>query len=188
VRFELIAVGASLGGLQAVETLLSGLPQDFPVPVAVVQHRRADAGDRLRVILQRHTTLRVREPHDKEAVLPGRVYLAPPDYHLLVEGTAFTLSTEGPVSYARPSIDVLLDSASDAYGAGLIGVILTGANHDGAYGAKRVKERGGLVLVQDPATAESAVMPRAAISATQVDYVLPLPEIAPCLVNLCSRQ
>src|SRR5687768_13898610 len=114
--FRIIVVGASLGGLQALEIFVSGLPAGFSVPVAIVQHRSPDAGDLLRRLLQRHSALRVREPNDKEVIAAGHVYLAPPDYHLIVDSDAFSLSTDAPVSYARPAIDVLFDSAAAAYG------------------------------------------------------------------------
>jgi len=136
-------------------------------------------------MVQRHSAVRMREPRDKEAIVPGQVYLAPADYHLLVEPGAFALSTEGPVRHARPSIDVLFESAADAYAQRVIAVILTGTSRDGAQGAARVKERGGFVVVQEPATAEGTRMPEAAIAATAVDQVLPLPEIAPFLASLC---
>ncbi len=184
--YEIAVVGVSLGGLRAVETLLKGLPADFALPLVIVQHRSARAGEnRLRVILQRHTPLRVREPMDKEAIRGGTVYLAPPDYHLLIEGDAFALSTEGPVSYARPSIDVLFCSAADSYAARSVGIILTGANQDGAQGAAYLKARGGLLVVQAPETAECAVMPQAALKAARADRILPLGEIAPFLAQLC---
>jgi two-component system chemotaxis response regulator CheB len=152
----------------------------------VVQHRSYLSGTSLASALQRRTQLRVREPHDKEPVEPGRVYLAPADYHLSVDGEAFALSTGPPVCYARPSIDVLFEAVADVYGAGVIGVVLTGTNNDGASGAVKIKEQGGLVVVQDPATAEAPAMPAAVLAATPVDRVLPLPEIASFLTTLCA--
>jgi two-component system chemotaxis response regulator CheB len=137
-------------------------------------------------MLSLRSGLEVTEVGDKDAVEPGGVYLAPPDYHLLVETTGFALSTEATVQHSRPSIDVLLDSAADTYGNGLIGVILTGANDDGAYGIKRVKRRGGLTIAQDPATAARPEMPAAAIATGAVDHVLPLEEIGPKLGELVA--
>jgi two-component system, chemotaxis family, protein-glutamate methylesterase/glutaminase len=186
VAFQLVVVGTSLGGLAALQTLLAGLPAEFPVPLVVVQHRAADSGDTLKTVLQRYSRLKVREPQDKEPILPGCVYLAPADYHLLVEEGGFALSTEAPVSHARPSVDVLFESAADTFGERLVGVVLTGANRDGAVGAARIKERGGFVVVEDPESAESGSMPRHAIAGTMVDMVLPLSEIAPFLDGLCS--
>ena len=186
--FEIVVVGTSLGGLRALETLVSGLPSDFRLPVAIVQHRSADAGDRLRILLQRHTALRVAEPNDKEPIVGGRIYLGPPDYHLLIEGKNFALSTDNPVTYARPSIDVLFESAADAYGDGVVAVILTGANHDGAAGASKIKEAGGFVVVQDPQTSESPVMPRSVLARLEPDVILPLDEIPALLSGLCSYE
>lgn len=186
--YRLVSIGASLGGLRALETLLQALPPDFPIPIAVVLHRRPGSDGALRSILQRYTRLRVREPNDKEPIERGRLYIAPPDYHLLVEGNSFALSTEGPVSFARPSIDVLLESSADAYGPELVAVVLTGANHDGAAGAARVKAQGGVLLVQHPDTAECAVMPKAALAAAAADQVLPLEGLSACLARLAGME
>jgi len=184
VSLSLIVIGTSLGGLTALEAVLTALPRDFPLPVAVVQHRSTDSGTTYVRVLQRHAALKVREPEDKEPIQPGYLYVAPPDYHLMVEDGAFALSTEGPVLYARPSIDVLFVSAADAYGEGVVGVVMTGASSDGARGAAKIKEAGGLLLVQEPGTAESPIMPRAALSAATPDWVLPLSEIGPQLLQL----
>jgi two-component system chemotaxis response regulator CheB len=187
MRSQLVVVGASLGGMRALATLLGGLPGDFPAPVAIVQHRAASAGS-LRCFLQEYSQLPVSEIEDKQAILPAQVYLAPADYHVLIEADAFALSTEAPILHARPSIDALFESAADAYAERAVGVILTGASADGAHGLARLKQRGGLALVQSPETAECRVMPAAAIAATQVDWVLPLVEIAPRLVLLCCDK
>ncbi len=184
----IVVIGASLGGLHAVETLLRSLPADFPRPVAIVQHREAGSDDRLGELLQSHTALPVAEAEDKETIVPGRVYLAPADYHLLIENGHFALSTEPPVWHARPSIDVLFESAADARGAQVIGVILSGANEDGACGLAAIKRRGGIAVVQDPATAEANAMPNAAIAAAEPDQVLPLEEIVPFLNHVCGRM
>jgi len=181
---QLVVVGTSLGGLNALKTLLSGLTKEFELPVAVVQHREPQSGPGLVQILQEHCPLPIREAEDKDEILSGRVYLAPPDYHLLVDGRRFALSTDAPVRHARPSIDVLFESAAEAYGTSAVGVILTGASEDGSLGLARIKERGGLTIAQEPATAECGVMPASAIAATSVDYVLPLSGIAPLLVEI----
>jgi len=186
VAYQIVVVGTSLGGLNALEVLLAGLPATFPVPLVVVQHRGVGSDGILRMALQRRTPLRVREPHDKDPILPGRIYLAPPDYHLLVDEGSFALSTDRPVCHARPSIDVLFETAANTYGGDTIGVVLTGASSDGARGAAAIKSYGGLVIIQAPETAESAVMPRAAIAATLADAVLPLPEIALFLNGVCG--
>ncbi|MBA3765965.1 MAG: chemotaxis protein CheB [Acidobacteria bacterium] len=185
MTFEIIVIGASYGGLSALQILLPELAPDFPLPLVVVQHRRKEADDGLCEYLRRRSPLPLIEPNDKEKVEPGRVYLAPRDYHLLLEKSIFALSTESPVGFARPSIDVLFESAADIYRERVIGVILTGANRDGARGLAKIKAFGGLTVVQDPQSAESRSMPEAAIAATTVDRILPLAEIAPFLNELC---
>ena len=175
---RLVVVGVSLGGLHALKTLLGGLPQKFPWPVAITQHRSAEAEDLLAPLLHTCCRLPISDVVDKEPIQPGHVYLAPADYHLLVERGSFTLSREELVNFSRPAIDLLFESAADAYGSGVIAIILTGANHDGAAGAAYVKARGGLLLVQDPASAEAPSMPRAALKAAKADAVLPLDAIA----------
>ena len=187
MAFELIVIGTSWGGLPAIEILLSGLPKDFPLAIAIAQHRQRNAGDLLCDLLQRHSVLPVLEVEDKVAIAPGYIYLAPADYHLLVEPGNFALSIEAPVLYSRPSIDLLFESAADAYTDRAIGVILTGANKDGSQGLATLKRRGGLAIVQEPSEAESSSMPTAAIAATQVDYILPLTKISSCLINLADR-
>ncbi|MDZ8187681.1 MAG: chemotaxis protein CheB [Nostoc sp. ChiSLP02] len=185
VSFKIVAIGTSLGGLSALKTILEKLPADFPVPIAIVQHRHKESHNLLQQLLQESISLPIKEVEDKDEILPGHIYLAPPDYHLLVEPGYFALSTDEPVSYARPSIDVLFESAADIYGEQVIGIILTGANHDGMQGLKKVKARGGITIVQEPATAESSIMPEAAISAVAVDWILKLSDIAGQMVKLC---
>jgi len=183
VAYEIVVIGASLGGLRALDALLAGLPADFPLPVVVAQHRSSDSDDLLGVLLQRGSPLPVCEAEDKQVLAPGCVYLSPANYHLLVEKGHLALSTEAPVMYARPSIDILFESAAAAYAQGVIGVLLTGASADGAQGLAEIKMRGGMVLVQEPATAQSPVMPEAALAASEVDRVLPLSDIAPFLMQ-----
>lgn len=182
--FKLVVVGASLGGLHAVAALLGRLSPAFPLPLAIVQHRHRESDETLRIVLQRSSPLPVCEVEDKQAVSPGTACLAPADYHLLVEQGTYALSTDEPVLYARPSIDVLFESAADAYGQNVIGVLLTGASSDGAHGLAAIKAAGGLTVVQDPATAECDVMPRAAVELGVADHVLPIPEIATLLTSL----
>jgi two-component system, chemotaxis family, protein-glutamate methylesterase/glutaminase len=155
------------------------------VPLVLVQHRGKDESS-LCEYLSRTSSLPVSEPEDKEAILPGHVYLAPRDYHLLIEGATFALSVDPPVSYARPSIDVLFESAADQYKERAIGVILTGANQDGARGLAAIKAQGGLTVVQDPETAAHREMPEAAMARTNPDWILRLAEIASRLNNLCG--
>jgi two-component system chemotaxis response regulator CheB len=185
-EYELIAVGASWGGLHALGRLLESLPGELDVPVAIAQHRGPDGRQpSLAELLQPSAGRSVRDVTDKEPVERGVVYLAPPDYHLLVEAGHFSLSTEAHVNFARPSVDVLFQSVADAYGPTAIGIILTGANEDGAAGLARIKEAGGVAIVQDPRTAERAQMPEAALAATSADVILPLDEISPFLRGLC---
>lgn len=188
MTYKIVVLGASLGGVRALHVLLAGLPNHFPLPVAVVLHRGSDSDDTLRAVLQKESALRVKEAEDKEIIQPGLVYLSPADYHLLIEAGSLALSTDAPVAYARPSINVLFESAAEAYGVEAIGVVLTGASRDGAQGLAKIKERGGFAIVQEPATAESAVMPRAAIAASKVDRVLPISKIAPFLVYLVNQR
>jgi two-component system chemotaxis response regulator CheB len=181
---SVVVIGTSLGGLNALQVILGGLPRGFGTPIVVVQHRGKHPDEALSRLLGAHCPLTVREPLDKDRIESGHVYVAPADYHLLVERGTLALSTEAPVNYARPSIDVLFESAAESYGSGVLGVVLTGANHDGAAGAARIQARGGRVMVQDPNGAESRPMPLAAIAATGV-VPTPLERIAPLLVELC---
>ncbi|MEG4226053.1 chemotaxis protein CheB [Microcoleus sp. N9_B2] len=219
-NFEIVVVGTSLGGLEALTVLLADLPQSFPLPVVIVQHRHKSSQDRLTDVLQQQSSLQITEAQDKEEIVPGRVYLAPADYHLLIESPSdeelslyendftewgsvavesihnskslipnrgtpkFALSTEAPVCYARPSIDVLFESAADAFGEKVIGIILTGASSDGSEGLAKIKAEGGLTFVEEPASAQCRTMPASAIANVEVDWILPLSKIAPCLVNL----
>ena len=185
MTYELIVIGASWGGLNAVGEILAALPEDTDAAVVVAQHRRADAVEGgLAGLLRLRTRLPVADVDDKAPIERGRVYLAPPDYHLLIQNGYFSLSKDAHVHYARPSIDVLFESAADAYRDRVIGVILTGANADGAQGLAEVKRRGGVAVVQDPGTAERREMPSAALAATAADAVLPLSEIGPFLYGL----
>jgi two-component system chemotaxis response regulator CheB len=186
--YEIIVVGTSWGGLAALRTLTGGLPRDFGLPVVVVQHRHKDSDRLLATLLQEHTPLTVCEVEDKQPILPGFVFIAPPDYHLLVEPDHFSLSTDEPVRYSRPSIDVAFTSAADSYGSRTVGVVLTGANADGAEGLAAIAERGGLAIVQTPSTAESPTMPRAALEAVTTARVMPLRAIADLLSTLPIAQ
>ena len=188
MAFEIVVVGASTGGLKALQIVLSGLPSDFSLPIVMVQHRGKDMETGLCEFLARSSRLPVTEPEDKETVSPGRAYLAPRDYHLLIADGCFALSTDHPVGFARPSIDVLFESAADEYRERAIGMILTGANQDGARGLAAIKAHGGLALVEDPASAACRVMPDAAINMTRVDWILPLQEMAPSLNKLINSD
>lgn len=183
-EYEIVVVGTSLGGLTALEALLKGLPGDFNLPIVVVQHRDKRSDGTLGMILERYTGLNVCDAEDKMPITRGNVYLAPPNYHLLVERGSLSLSCEGPVLFARPSIDVMFESAADAYGCRTIGVIMTGASADGARGLAAIKQRGGVAIVQQPETAEARAMPAAAIAAVKPDRILPLNEIGLYLAEL----
>ena len=190
--YEMIVVGCSMGGMHALQVIFQSLEKDFPVPIAVAQHRYKTSNETLPSYLRRHSDLQVVDALDKQWVQPGTVYLAPADYHMLVDRAdghgELSLSVDAAVAYSRPSIDVLFESAADAYGQLLIGVVLTGANSDGARGAERIKQRGGFVIAQDPKTAESPAMPEAAIATGRVDRILPLERIGPFLVELCRNS
>ncbi|MDQ3646909.1 MAG: chemotaxis protein CheB [Actinomycetota bacterium] len=186
---DLVVVGTSWGGLRALGVLLSGVPASFDVPIVIAQHRGTSSMDgSLERYLAARCPLTVVEADDKQAIVPGTVFLAPSDYHLLLEPGTIALSTEARVQFSRPSIDVLFESAADAYGPGTVGVLLTGANADGAAGMAAIRARGGWTIAQDPSEAEVPTMPAAAIAAGAVDDVLPLADIAPALVELAERE
>jgi two-component system chemotaxis response regulator CheB len=185
--YDVIVIGASWGGLEALSELLGGLHESVRQPIVVAQHRAPDSEEgMLEALLSHHKRRVVCDPDDKTPREPDHVYVGPANYHVLLENGHLALSTDAPVQYARPSIDVLFSSAADAYGEHAVGVVLTGANADGAAGLARIKWRGGVAIVQDPATAERRAMPDAAIAATSADAVLPLHEIPAFLYGLCA--
>lgn len=186
MAYELVAIGTSWGGLHALTTLLGALPADWPLPVVVVQHRARDMESLLGELLQARCRLPVREAEDKQPLECGCVLLAPADYHLLVARGHCELSTDPLVRFSRPSIDVMMESVADSYGPAAIGIVLTGANEDGAAGLARIAARGGHTIVQDPATAEVPIMPDAAWRAVPAAAVLPLEGIAPALLRLVA--
>lgn len=181
-------MGCSWGGMRALEVVLEALPANLPAAVVIAQHRSPESPrNGLAGILSSASKLPVAEVEDKDPIEAGHVYIAPTDYHLLVEPGYFSLSTEGVVQFARPSVDVLLESAADSYGERLIAVILTGANEDGSAGCIRVKGSGGVVLAQHPDSSAKPTMPRAAIATGAVDRVLALADIGPHIARLCGR-
>jgi two-component system chemotaxis response regulator CheB len=185
---DLVAIGASWGGLGALRSILAALPGDLDATIVVAQHRSPESHpSALLDLLRSVTALEVCEADDKQPLRRGVVHLAPASYHLLVERDALALSTDAVVSYARPSLDVLFESAAEAFRDRCVGVVLTGANHDGAHGLARIVELGGAALVQDPATATRPEMPRAAVAAVPAARVVRLDELAPLLVELCGR-
>lgn len=185
VHYQAVVAGVSAGGLEALKTLLSAIAADFTLALVIVQHLHPQQSGFLVEHLDKSCRLPVKEAEEKEAVNGGVVYLAPANYHLLIEkDKTFSLSTDEKVNYSRPSIDVLFETAAEAYGAGLIGVILTGASRDGAAGLRRIKEHAGLTVVQDPRTAEFPAMPLAALEESQVDHVLNIGRIGLLLCQL----
>ena len=184
VGYDLVVVGTSWGGLAALRTLVAGLPETFSMALVLIQHRHKDSDHLLRVLLQERSALEVSEVEDKMPLEHGRIYVAPPDYHTLVEPGHFSLSTEAPVRYSRPSIDVTFSSAADSYGHRTVGIVLTGANADGAFGLRQISDRGGMAIIQDPSTAESPTMPAAAVKAVPRARVMPLPELVAYLRDL----
>jgi two-component system chemotaxis response regulator CheB len=176
---EAVAIGASAGALEALSAILPTLPESFRLPIFIVVHLPPDRKSILAKILQGKCHLKVREAEDKEPITGGTVYVAPPDYHLLVEADRhLALSSDEPILYSRPSIDVLFESAADAYGPGLVGIILTGANRDGANGMKAIVDAGGFAIVQNPAGAFASAMPEAALTGCPDARVLSLGAIA----------
>lgn len=184
-RFRAVAMGASAGGVEALGTVLPSLDAGLPLGIIIVLHRGAgsqEADAAFVAFLQRTCALPVAEVEDQDEILPGRVYLAPADYHLEVDRGRFLLSVDPKVNHSRPSIDLLLQSVARAYGPAAIGVVLTGANHDGAAGLADIRRCGGVAVVQDPARAKHPAMPQAALAAANPHYVLDLPDI-PQLLN-----
>lgn len=187
VRPQVVAVGCSWGGLDALSVILAALPDDLPATIVIVQHRMSGPSA-LAELLGDHTDWPVCEAEDKEGLSPGRVFLAPPGYHLLVDGDRFALSTEGPVHYSRPSIDVFFEAAAENFGDRVVGVVLTGANDDGAYGLAEIVRHGGAALVQDPASATKPEMPTAALRAVPGAEVSPLPELGERLCRIVHER
>jgi len=184
VAYRIVVIGTSWGGLAALRELVATLPGSFALPVVLVQHRHRQSDHVLATLLQDRAKLKVCEVEDKSPIQPGSIYVAPADYHLLIEADHFALSTEEPVRYSRPSIDVTFTSAADRYGAGTVGVVLTGANADGAAGLERIATRGGLAIVQAPETAESPAMPTAALRSVPNATVLTITAIGALLSGL----
>lgn len=182
--YDIVVIGTSWGGLAALRELIAGLPGDLALPLVVVQHRHKESGSLLAGLLQDSTSLHVCEAEDKSPITAGTVHLAPADYHLLVEDGFFSLTMDEPVAFSRPSIDVTFVSVADVYGERSVGVVLTGANADGARGLRRIADRGGLSIVQLPSSAENPTMPAAALSRVPEARSLTLHEISDTLAAL----
>ncbi len=199
MRYEAIVIGVSSGGMNALKFIFSTLPADFSIPIIIVQHMSARSDNEWIKLLNEKSNLTVKQADEKEKIAcpteqlfgreTGNIYIAPANYHLLIEkDKTFSLTIDEHVNFARPSIDVLFESAADAYKNKLIGVILTGSNNDGAKGIKRIKEYGGLAIIQDPETAESPTMPASAIAVIKPDYILSLEKIIELLIKIDTNQ
>ena len=184
---QAIAIGASAGAVQALLRILPALPATYPLAVLIVVHLPSDRGNPLVSLFQPKCLLPVREAEDKEPIRPGVVYFAPSDYHLLVESNlSLALSMDEPVNHSRPAIDVLLETAADAYGPALVGIVLTGANHDGAAGLRAVSDAGGVAIVQEPAEAQVPAMPKAALAACPSARPMTLNDLISYLLKLAT--
>ncbi|MCF8366260.1 MAG: chemotaxis protein CheB [Bacteroidales bacterium] len=189
MKYSAVVIGVSAGGMNALGKILPALPENFVLPLIIVQHVSPQSDNYMIRHFDSISKIKVKEADEKEEIIPGVAYFAPPNYHLLIEeNRTFSLSTEGRVNYSRPSVDVLFESAIYAYCSGLVGIILTGANNDGSKGLKMIKDCGGLAIVQEPSSAEVSAMPEAAIKLSKVDYILKLEEIGPLLVKLSKEK
>ena len=187
VRYQIVVVAASAGGIGAISTVLAALPPTFPIPIAVVQHRARGAVSALADIFGNTTSLRVKDAESGEELKAGCVYLAPGDTHLAIKDNRTAVLNTGPrVRFARPSADVLFRSAAEVYGRNVVAIVLTGASNDGAQGALLVKQAGGIVIAQDRASSQHFSMPSSAIGVGAVDFVLPLGAIGPRLACLLA--
>lgn len=188
-RYQIVVIGGSAGAMTVLTDLLPAIPADYPIPIVIVVHLHPRQDNAHIDRLDSLCALRVKEADEKEPLQPGTIYLAPPNYHLLIEKDhTFSLSIDERVNYSRPAIDVLFESAAQAFGSHVVGVVLTGANNDGAEGLRQIKERGGLAVVQDPRTAESTYMPQAALETTTADHVLSVPEIGKLFAKIGSES
>ncbi len=186
-NYELVVIGGSAGSIDAVLKILKNLRADFAIPIIIVLHRKASHEEYFVSIFQKKTKLKVKEAEGREKIEPGVIYIVPPDYHLLIEDDkTLTLDVSEKVNYSRPSIDITLECAADAFKEKLIGIILTGANADGAKGLAKIKSKKGLAIVQNPETAEVNTMPKEAIKSTAIDHILDLEDIARFLNTMDS--
>jgi len=185
MRYEAIVIGISSGGMNLFKIMFSSLPTDFNTPIIIVQHVGANSNSHWIKLLNEKSNLNLKEADEKEKIENGTVYFAPPNYHLLIEkDRTFSLTIDERVNFARPSIDVLFESAAEAYKNTLIGIVLTGSNNDGNQGIKRIKECGGLIIIQDPTTAESPYMPSSALTVVESDHILSIENIIALLIAL----
>jgi len=177
-KYEAIVIGVSFGGMHALSTIIPDLSKDFSMPIIIVQHQMSGKVEMLHTILDKLSHMEVLEAKQNEKVCSKTVYIAPGGYHLLIEtNKTFSLSVDLPVNYSIPSIDVLFDSAAQTYKSKLIGIILTGANNDGSLGLKKIRDYGGLAIVENPKTAQVNIMPQSALDIAGADFILTLAEI-----------
>ena len=189
MRYEAIVIGVSSGGMNALKILFSFLPKDFGIPIIIVQHVSSHSNNQWIKLLNDKSNLYIKEADEKEKIENGTIYIAPANYHLMIEiNKTFSLTIDERVNYARPSIDVLFESAAEVYKDKLIGIVLTGSNNDGSKGVKRIKECGGFVIIQNPETAESSYMPASAIAAIKPDYILSLVDITDLLIKFDKQN
>jgi len=185
--FDAVVIGVSMGGLQALKAILPHLPKGFVIPVIIVLHQSTAIGSSLADLLDGMFEIDVKEAELNEKIQAGIVYVSSPGYHLLIEqDKTFALSIDPPVNFSIPSIDVLFESAAEAYGDSLVGIILTGASADGSQGLKILGQLGGLTVVQDPVTADAKTMPEAAIATAEVRYIIPLDEMGEFILRLAD--
>jgi len=183
-KYKLVVIGSSAGGLSALEKLLTPLPAGFSMPVVAVQHVSPHSENYMTTYLNEKCNLTVKEADEKELLKAGVVYIAPPNFHVLIEEDhTISLSVEEKVNFSRPSIDVLFETAADVFRNKVIGIVLTGGNQDGALGLKAIKDHGGLTIVQSPDEAHVDIMPNIAIKTTKPDYVLALDDISKLLMK-----
>ncbi|SHG77707.1 two-component system, chemotaxis family, response regulator CheB [Chryseolinea serpens] len=189
MRYEAIVIGVSSGGLNAMKVMFTLLPKDFSIPIVIVQHIGPRSDNQWIKLVNDKNKFDIKEADEKEKIENGRIYVAPPNYHLLIERSkTFSLTIDERVNFARPSIDVLFESAAEVYRDKLIGVVLTGSNADGTNGMKRIKKYGGLTIVQDPATAESSYMPASVMATMPVDHISPLDGIVNLLIGVTGPK
>lgn len=189
MEIRAVLIGVSLGGLRILKKILPALPSDFPIPIIIIQHLDESSSNIWIELIDNLCALKVTEAEEKEKIQKGNVYIAPANYHLLIENDeTFSLAVTERVNFARPSIDVTFECAAEVFGPHMIGMVLTGLNADGAIGLKKVKELGGIAIVQDPSDAEAPEMPKNALKKTKADYVVPAEEIAGLLMKLSKQN
>jgi two-component system chemotaxis response regulator CheB len=189
MQFGAIVIGVSSGSINALKCIFSALPVSFSIPIIMVQHISANSDNEWIKLLNNKSNLTIKEADEKEKVESGHVYIAPTNYHLLIENDkTFSLTINEYVNFVRPSIDILFESAAEAYKNKLNGIVLKGSNNDGAKGIKRIKELGGMVIIQDPETAESPTMPASAIAAVEPDYILSSEKIVELLLKIIQTN